>query len=86
MYHEPTPAIGEARAALAARLREIRLDAGVTAIDLARRAGWPRSKVSKIEHARQAPTVADIRVWCQYAGAPDQVADLVATLHAVKGM
>jgi transcriptional regulator with XRE-family HTH domain len=35
----------------------------VSAIDLARRAGWPRSKVSKIEHARQTPTADDIRVW-----------------------
>jgi transcriptional regulator with XRE-family HTH domain len=84
--NEPTPAIGEARAALAARLREVRVDAGISAIDLARRAGWPRSKVSKIEHARQAPTVADIEAWCRHVGAPDQVADLIASLHAVEGM
>ncbi|WP_238011584.1 helix-turn-helix transcriptional regulator [Dactylosporangium sp. AC04546] len=83
---EPTPAIGEARAALAARLREIRVDAGVTAIDLARRAAWPRSKVSKIEHARQTPTADDIRVWCEHAGALDQAADLIATRHALEGM
>jgi transcriptional regulator with XRE-family HTH domain len=86
LYHEPTPAIREARAALAARLREIRFDANVTAVELARRAAWQRSKVSKIEHARQAPTVDDIRKWCQYTGAPDQVADLIATLHAVETM
>ena len=86
MPNEPTPAIGEARAALAARLREIRLDAGVSAIDLAGRAGWPRSKVSKIEHARQAPSIDDIRVWCLHTEAADQVADLVATRHAVEGM
>jgi transcriptional regulator with XRE-family HTH domain len=83
---DPTPAIGEARAALAARLREIRLDADLTAIDLARRAGWQRSKVSKIEHARQVPTVSDITAWCEHVGASGQVADLVATLHAVEGM
>ncbi|MEV0127258.1 helix-turn-helix transcriptional regulator [Dactylosporangium sp. NPDC050688] len=86
MPNEPTPAIGEARAALAARLREIRADARVSAIDLARRAGWPRSKVSKIEHARQAPSIDDIRTWCQHVGATDQAADLVATRHAVEGM
>lgn len=86
MPNDPTPAIGEARAALAARLREIRLDAGISAIDLARRAGWPRSKVSKIEHARQTPAADDIRVWCQHTGAPDQAADLIATRHALEGM
>ncbi|WP_433040278.1 helix-turn-helix domain-containing protein [Dactylosporangium sp. CS-033363] len=86
MPTEPTPAIGEARAALAARLREIRVDADMSAIELARRAGWPRSKVSKIEHARQTPTADDIRVWCRLIGADDQAADLIATRHAVEGM
>jgi len=82
----PTPAIGEARAALAVRLREVRITAGLSALDLARRAGWHKSKVSKIEHARQAPSVADINAWCEHAGAADQVDDLVASLHAVEGM
>ena len=82
----PTPAIGEARAALADRLREIRIHAGLSASDLAERAGWPRSKVSKIEHARQAPSVGDIAAWCEHGGASEQVPDLVASLHAVEGM
>jgi len=68
------------------RLREIRVDAGLPAIELARRAGWQRSKVSKIEHARQAPTKADITTWCKHTGALEQVADLVASLHTVEGM
>ncbi|WP_344127746.1 helix-turn-helix transcriptional regulator [Luedemannella flava] len=76
----------EARAAFAARLREIRIEAGLTASDLAARAGWQRSKVSKIEHARQAPTVADVAAWCEHARATDQMPDLVASLHAVEGM
>jgi transcriptional regulator with XRE-family HTH domain len=84
--HAPTPAIGEARLALAARLREIRITARLSATDLAASAGWQKSKVSKIEHARQAPTVADIAVWCEHTGAADQVGDLVASLHAVEGM
>jgi transcriptional regulator with XRE-family HTH domain len=82
----PTPAIGEARAALAARLREIRVEAGLTASDLAARAGWQRSKISKIEHARQTPSVSDIKLWCALADAGGQVPDLVASLHAVEGM
>lgn len=84
--HAPTPTIGEARAALAARLREIRITAGLSAIGLAGRAGWHKSKVSKLEHARQAPSVADITAWYEHAGAADQVSDLVASLHAVEGM
>jgi transcriptional regulator with XRE-family HTH domain len=82
----PTPAIAAARTALADRLREIRVDAGLTASDLAARTGWQLSKVSKIEHARQTPTVADIRLWCAHVGATDQIPDLVASLHAVEGM
>jgi transcriptional regulator with XRE-family HTH domain len=82
----PTPAIADARAALAARLREIRVEAGLTASDLAQRTGWQRSKISKIEHARQAPSIGDIAAWCKHANAIDQESDLVASLHAVEGM
>jgi transcriptional regulator with XRE-family HTH domain len=86
MPQDPTPAIGEARAALAGRLREIRIDASLSASDLAERTGWQRSKVSKIEHAKQAPSVTDITTWCELTGVGDQVADLIASLHAVEGM
>jgi transcriptional regulator with XRE-family HTH domain len=82
----PTPAIAAARTALANRLREIRVDVGLIASDLAAHAGWQRSKISKIEHARQTPTVADIRPWCEQLGATAQVPDLLASLHAVEGM
>ena len=84
--HDPVPAIGEARATLAGRLREIRITAGLTTGDLAEAAGWQRSKISKIEHVKQTPTVADIREWCSLSGAEDQVTDLIASLHAVEGM
>jgi transcriptional regulator with XRE-family HTH domain len=40
-----------ARQALADRLREIRVQAGLTAQALADGAGWHRTKVSKLEHA-----------------------------------
>jgi len=46
----------EARHALGARLREIRLDAGLSARELARLAGWHFTKVSKIEHGKQTPS------------------------------
>lgn len=82
----PSPAVEGARQALGARLREVRVGAGLTARALAQHAGWHFTKVSKIERARQPPSVNDIRTWCQHCGAEDQVPDLVASLHAVKGM
>jgi hypothetical protein len=47
--------------ALAARLREIRKDAELTARQVAQAAGWHESKCSRIEHARTTPSPADIR-------------------------
>jgi transcriptional regulator with XRE-family HTH domain len=70
-----------AREALAARLREIRLEAGLTARALAARAGWHEAKTSRIEHAKTLPSAADIRMWCRVCGADDQVPDLLTRLH-----
>ncbi len=64
----------------------MREEAELTAIGLAAAAGWERTKVSKIEHAARAPSVADIRTWCRVCGAEDQTEDLLATLRAVAGM
>jgi hypothetical protein len=79
--------VQQARQALADRLREIRVDAGHSAKSLALAAGWHNgTKVSKIEHAKQTPTVADIGVWCELCGVADQGPELVASLRAVQGM
>lgn len=45
---------------LAARLRKIRTDAGMTGRDLAELAGWHPSKVSRIENARRTPSTAEL--------------------------
>jgi transcriptional regulator with XRE-family HTH domain len=84
----PSPASSaqHARHALGQRLREIRINAGLTGRDLGRLAGWHSSKVSRIEHGNQPPTVDDVRAWCQHCGTADQFDDLVASLHAVEGM
>lgn len=75
----------EARAALANRLREIRTRAGLSGRELASRAAWHETKVSKIEHVKQPPSVADIRAWCHCCGEPERVAEeLVAALHAAE--
>lgn len=76
----------QARQILADRLRDLRRDTGLTSRDLAARAGWERTKVSKIEHASRPPSAAAIRVWCEVCGAKDQAADLVASLRAAEGM
>jgi transcriptional regulator with XRE-family HTH domain len=82
----PSSSAQAAKQALGDRLREIRINAGLTGRHLALLAGWDRTKVSKIEHGRTMPTPADIRVWCQHTNATNQIADLIASLHAVEGM
>ena len=75
----------QARQALADRLRELRLDAGLTAVQLAAATGWHRTKVSRIEHAARSPTIGDVRAWCQACNAEDQAEDLVAALRIAQG-
>ncbi len=76
----------QAREALGTRLREIRLDAGLTARALAKRAGWHFTKVSKLEHGTRRPSPDDIRAWCRYCQAEDQVIDLIATARGIDAM
>lgn len=71
-------AVQAAREVLAARLGELRRDAGLTGHELALRCGWSAAKSSRIEHAKTPPSDADVRAWCTACGAPDQVSDLVA--------
>jgi transcriptional regulator with XRE-family HTH domain len=82
----PTSSVQEARAALAARLRELRLDAGITGKQLAARCAWSVAKSSRIENAVTAPSDADIRAWCAACGAEDQAADLVAANRQADSM
>lgn len=53
--------------ALADQLRSAR--GSLQAKDLAGLAGWPTSKVSKIEHGRQLPTEDDLDKWADLTGA-----------------
>jgi transcriptional regulator with XRE-family HTH domain len=76
----------QARVALGRRLLEIRQDAGLKQRELAALAGWQDTKVSKIEHGRQLPSVFDIKVWCRVAKANSQVDELVALLRNVESM
>jgi transcriptional regulator with XRE-family HTH domain len=78
--------VHQAREALGNRLRDLRKDAGLTGRQLATLAGWPGSKISKIEYGKQTPTEDDIRVWCQLTGAAHHVADLTATIRDIETM
>ena len=78
--------VEQARAALGARLREIRKDANLTGRALADACRWHFTKVSKIEHGTQNPSEDDLRSWCSACGADDQIADLIATTRAIETM
>ena len=75
-----------ARQALASRLQEIRLDAGLTARALSSTAGWHEAKTSRIEHAKQQPSEADLRAWCYVCSAPKLIPELTAELRAANSM
>jgi len=82
----PSSSVQEARRALAARLRELRLDAELTGQHLAARCGWSPSKASRIENGITAPADSDIRAWCAACDASQDAADLIATNRAVDSM
>ncbi|AXI78166.1 helix-turn-helix domain-containing protein [Peterkaempfera bronchialis] len=82
----PSPSVETARKAVAARLREVRLDAGLKGLELAVRCGWHKSKVSRVENARTPPSDADIHAWCTACGAEGLVADIIAASRTADSM
>ncbi|MFE5604404.1 helix-turn-helix domain-containing protein [Streptomyces coelicoflavus] len=71
------------REELGRRLRELRAegpDGRLTGTALARRLGWPQSKVSKLESGRQTPTKDDLRAWAEAVGQPAVFEELQARL------
>jgi transcriptional regulator with XRE-family HTH domain len=82
----PSSSVQRARHELADQLREIRLDASLTARALSAAAGWHEAKTSRIESAKQAPSDADIRRWCHVCGADNRVIDLIAASRAADSM
>lgn len=73
----------QARAALGARLRELRFlcpDGRLTGQQLAQRLGWPGSKVSKLENGKQTATPEDLRAWADATGQPGVYRELAARL------
>lgn len=78
--------IQQAREALGDRLREVRRRSNLTGAVLAERLGWPHSKISKLENARQTPSDADIRAWCAACGevGGEELEGLLASLHTLE--
>jgi transcriptional regulator with XRE-family HTH domain len=82
----PSSTAQHARQALADRLREIRLGAGLTARQVAAAAGWHESKSSRIEHGKTPPSNADLAVWCAVCGVPDLAGELIAESRAADSL
>ncbi|MGV9819709.1 helix-turn-helix domain-containing protein [Nocardia xishanensis] len=79
-----TSSIQQQREAFGGRLRELRLAAGLSGAELARRNGWHQTKVPKIEYGRINPSDNDIRAYCHHTGNDDQLPDLLATRHNIE--
>ena len=86
MAVSPSSSVQRARQELADRLRDLRLDAGLSGRALSTAAGWHEAKTSRIESAKQAPSDSDIRVWCEICGVADQAADLIAASRTADSM
>ncbi|MFD5554328.1 helix-turn-helix domain-containing protein [Streptomyces sp. NPDC127068] len=74
----------QAREALGARLRELRLsapDGRLTGPQLAQLLGWPHSKIYKLEGGRQTATPDDLRDWADATGHPNLASELLARLQ-----
>ncbi|MGH3670766.1 MAG: helix-turn-helix domain-containing protein [Pseudonocardiaceae bacterium] len=67
------------RPEIAATLRRLRQQAGLSGIEAARRAGLSQSTVSRLETGRRAPTVEEVTALCKAYRAP---AELRAALQA----
>ncbi|MFE7138768.1 helix-turn-helix domain-containing protein [Streptomyces sp. NPDC057644] len=73
----------QARAALGARLRELRYSCPggrLTGQQLAQRLGWQGSKVSKLENGRQTATPEGLKAWADATEQPGTYAELAARL------
>lgn len=64
---------GERRRRLGQMLLRLREDTGLNQTDFGMRAGMNQSKVSRLETARQVPTVAEAEAWARAAGVGDDV-------------
>lgn len=86
MPSSPFSSAQAARESVASRLKELRLDAGLTMERLADRCGWNKAKTSRVEAAKTVPSDADIRAWCAACGAEGQTVDLISASRSADSM
>jgi transcriptional regulator with XRE-family HTH domain len=73
------------RLAFGDALRQLREAAGLSGKRLAAQVGWPASKVSRIETAKQSVSDADVRAYCEAAGvSEDTEAELRQELREIR--
>ena len=82
----PSSSAREARSAVATRLRELRLDAGLSSKDLSALCGWHPAKTSRIENVLAPPSDEDIRAWCRACGMDDHAPDIIAASRTADSM
>src|SRR2546430_13409050 len=71
------------RRRLAAELKAMREDTGLSAERFGERHGWSQGKVSKIENGRTVPSPEDVETWAESAGHAERGADLAALAESV---
>ncbi|MBW1602720.1 helix-turn-helix transcriptional regulator [Streptomyces sp. JJ66] len=71
--------LGESKADLAAALQQLRKDAGLSQVRLARRSNMSQTKLSHIENGRSAPSLLDVELLLRaLAAAAHVVSELTA--------
>ncbi len=83
MTRSPLSSAQQARQRVAARLRDMRLDAGLTGDALSVKCGWSPAKSSRLEHAKAIPSDSDLRLWCEACGRPERAEDLISASREV---
>jgi transcriptional regulator with XRE-family HTH domain len=53
---------------LGGKLRQVRENAGLSGLELAREANWPQTKISRMEHGRRSMTVTDVILYVVVCG------------------
>ncbi|MBB1244900.1 helix-turn-helix transcriptional regulator [Streptomyces durbertensis] len=86
MPQSPSSSVQAARMAIAGRLREMRLDAGLTSQEVSRRCGWHPAKTSRLEHGKATPSDSDLRTWCSACDLPAEAEDLIAASRTADSM
>ena len=71
------------RRRLAASLKELREDTGLSAERFGQPHGWSQGKVSKIELGRTVPSPEDVETWASAAGHPERAAELAKLAGSV---